>query len=173
MKKRIMSALLAVCLVLTAIPNLAIAARATNAEAPGMVKGHASGTVADAKTGAGISGVTVNAYTTSGTLTASTTTDSSGKYKIETDPGGVFTLEFVRSGYTTGRLEGVLLGVLETTHDMQLIPSGGGESQGGGSPDNPSQTEVVGSGTCGENVTWSLDSNGLLTIFGEIGRAHV
>lgn len=159
MKQRIISLLLAVCMLIAMVPTAAMEAQAADIEAPGMVKGHASGTVTDATTGLGISDVTINAYTTSGTLNASTSTDSDGKYKLETNPGGVFTLEFVRSGYTTGRLENVTLGVIETTHDMQLTPGSGGATPG----------EIVASGDCGDegdNVTWTLDSNGLLVISG-------
>lgn len=157
MRKRIISALLAVCLFLTILPNLALEAQATTTEAPGMAVGRASGTVTDASTGFKLSGVTVNAYTSSGTLKVSTTTNSDGKYKLETDPGGVFTLEFSRSGYTTGRLERVSLGVIETTHDMRLTPGSGGSITPG---------EIVDSGICGTNVSWALDRQGLLRIKG-------
>lgn len=244
MKKRIMSALLAVCLILTVIPNLALEAKAATPTIQGKVvdtmgrpvpasisvsaqgntssplatttasettgqftlsrsggftdgtyvikveysicvtttttislsssdgfiiaapitmklAGRASGTVTDAKTGTGISGVTVNVYTTGGSLMTSTTTGAGGKYKVETEQGS-YNIEFSRSGYTTGRLKKVSLSVIETTHDMQLTPSSGGGSQG-----EIISGEIVSSGTWGKNISWTLDSNGCLVIKGQ------
>lgn len=156
MRKRIISAMLAVCLLLTILPNLTIEAQATATEAPGMAKGYASGTVADANTGFYIRGVTVNAYTTNGILKASTTTDSYGRYKIVTNLEGFFNLEFTHDGYTAGKLERVQLGSIETTHDMKLSP-----------PNGSTATVVIDSGSCGENVIWKLDNRGILTISGK------
>ena len=115
--------------------------------------GRASGTVTDASTGTGLSGVTVSVYTTSGSLMTSTTTSTGGKYKIETEQGS-YNIEFSHSGYITGRLENVTLGVIETTHDMQLTSGSGGVTPG----------EIVASGKFG--VTWILYSNGLLVFSG-------
>lgn len=111
--------------------------------------GRASGTVTNATTGAGISGVTVSVYTTGGSLATSTITDAGGKYKVETEQGS-YNIEFSRNGYTTGRLEDVTLGVIETTHDVQLIPG-----------------KIIDSGKCGDNITWKLSSIGSLIITGE------
>lgn len=81
--------------------------------------GRCDGTVTDATTGAALSGVTVNVYKTSGDLNASTTTDMDGKYSIETQ-AGIYDIEFVKNGYGTAKVEGVSLGAIVVTHDMQM-----------------------------------------------------
>lgn len=44
--------------------------------------------------------------------------------------------------------------------------NGGGEDPGGEGDDNPSSGNIIDSGTCGENLTWTLDEYGTLTISG-------
>lgn len=107
--------------------------------------GKCDGTVTDKTTGAALSGVTVNVYQTSGDLNTSATTGANGKYSIETQ-AGVYNLEFVKSGYTTAKLERVSLGAIGTTHDAQMVADSGGNGDIG-------------------NWTWSF-VNGVLTISG-------
>lgn len=81
--------------------------------------GRCDGTVTDATTGVALSGVTVNVCKTSGDLNISTTTGMDGKYSIETQ-AGISDIEFVKSGYGTAKIEGVSLGAIAVTQDMQM-----------------------------------------------------
>lgn len=115
--------------------------------------GRISGTVTDADTGSALSGVTVNVYSGE-TLKVSTVTDADGKYSIET-ASGIYSIEFVLYGYTTKTLESVTLGPIANTYHVQMTAGSGGGSG-----------EIVASGTCGDNLTWTLDGYGTLTISG-------
>lgn len=128
--------------------------------------GRCDGKVTDSKSGAALSGVTVNVYTTGGDLNTSTTTGADGKYSIETR-AGIYNVEFVQSGYTTARLERISLGAIATTHNAQMTVSSGGSGKNEGGDGNESDNKkIIASGACGENLTWALSANGVLTISG-------
>lgn len=115
--------------------------------------GRCDGKVTDSKSGAALSGVAVNVYTTEGSLNISTTTGADGKYSIETQ-AGIYNVEFVKNGYTTARLERISLGAIATTHNAQMTNNFGEDGK------------FVASGSCGDNLTWTIDANGILTISG-------
>lgn len=130
------------------------------------VLGKVYGTVMDAATGATLSDVKVEAYRDSA-LIASTMTDASGAYSLEGERGSC-QLVLTKDGYNSKTIDTKLSGPLSwELVDVQLTSTGsgtgGGGNQGGGSGD---KAEIIASGTCGDTLTWTLDSNGILTISG-------
>lgn len=115
--------------------------------------GRASGTVMDATTGTALSGVTVNVYTTSGELKTSTSTNSEGKYSLETEKG-LYNFEFVLEGYVTQKIENISLDAIgpvagSPIYEVKMTPG----------IDNGEDPGISG------NITWSF-RDGILTISG-------
>lgn len=121
------------------------------------VLGKVYGTVTDANAGTALSGVNVEAYRDSA-LIGSTTTDASGAYSLEGERGPC-QLVFTKDGYDSKTIDTNLSGPLSWELLDVRMTSTFGEIP-----------EIVASGSCGasyfDNITWTLDSNGVLTITG-------
>ncbi len=117
--------------------------------------GLCSGTVRDEATGIGLSGVSVSVYS-GDPLVASTTTNADGWYNIDKSAQleeGKYDIVFSLDGYNSSTLTNAEFMQVAPIEDVKMS-SGSGTSE-------------VASGVCGDNLTWVLNSDGLLTISGE------